>query len=520
MPLTAQEIAFKKGIARDHHVMHNAMFHHRTHKGKPLDFANNPWVVDIYFDEHPFQVFIKSTQNGITEYELCRDITEASDGRNIFHVLPNDQILQRYVHERFDKTIQFTPQYREMLRSGTDNVHMKQILCGTIAYVASGSTSQFSEFAADTVIVDEMDHCDQENLVMAKERLSYSDIPRQLWVSNPTIVGFGIDEMFADTDQMHWHVKCECGAVTHPDFFTHVVREVEEKQYMVIDPDWEGPGHDARMICDKCGRAWNKNQPGIWIPRNPGAPRRGRHLSKLFTARTTIGELIHNFIEAETNDTKMTRFYNADLGLAYTAPGAKITEEMLDECVTDRPSGARPSDGVCVAGIDVGTYFHVTIGHIAPGQSGIFLVDAQAVRTPEEVIDLLRHYRVRCYVIDAMPETRIAKQIVSRIPGGFLCTFARKNDDTVKANRIVTDRTQSLDNVKSAVITGSLKLPANARSIPDFYAHMTASTRIFDEDAYQGEGGYFWVEGSRADHFFLGVNYMLIAGRILVMAAR
>lgn len=519
MALSPAEVALQKGLARDHHVMYNAMFHHRTHKNKHLDFTF-PWAVDVYLDEHPFQVFIKSTQNGISEYKLCREITEAMDGRNVFSVEPNDQIVQRYVHERFDKTVAFTPRYKEALRSGTDNVHLKQIGPGTISYVASGSASQFTEFAADTVCIDELDRCDQDNVVMAKERLSNSDSPRYCYISNPTIVGFGIDEMFASTDQMHWHVKCDCGAVTHPDFFKHVVREVEEKQYMVIDPNWKGDGYDARMICDKCGRAWSKTQPGLWIPMNPGALRRGRHLSKLFTARTTIGELIHNFIEAETDDTKMTRFYNADLGLAYTAPGAKITEEMLDECVTDQPAGARPTDGVCVAGIDVGTYFHVTIGHLSPGGSGIFLVDAQAVRTPEEVIDLLRRYRVRCYVIDAMPETRIAKQIVARIPGGFLCTFARTKDDVVKGTRITTDRTQSLDNVKAAVLTGALKLPANARSIPDYYAHMVASTRVYDEDAYQGEGGYFWVEGSRADHYFLATAYMMMAGRILVMAAR
>jgi len=86
MALSPAEIALQKGLARDHHVMFNAMFHHRTHKNKTLDFASNPWAVDVYLDEHPFQVFIKSTQNGISEYKLCREITEAMDGRNVFSV--------------------------------------------------------------------------------------------------------------------------------------------------------------------------------------------------------------------------------------------------------------------------------------------------------------------------------------------------------------------------------------------------------------------------------------------------
>jgi hypothetical protein len=518
--LTPSELALEKGLARDHPVFFNAMKYHRTHKNQRLDFISNPWAVDVYLDESPFQVFIKSTQNGITEYELIRDIIEASLGRNVFHVLPNDQILQRYVHERFDKTTALTARYAAWLKAGTDSVHLKQVGPGTVAYVASGSTSQFTEFAADTIIIDEMDRCDMENLRMAPERLSYSSDPKQLWVSNPTIVGYGIDELFAETDQLHWHIKCDCGNVVHPDFFKHVMREIDEGQYMVIDEDWE-PGKDAHMICDKCGRKWSKNQPGVWIPLNPGASRRGRHLSKLFTARTSIGELIQNFIDAEKDDTKMTRFYNADLGLAFTAPGAKITEEMLDECIRDYPQGIRPSDGVCIAGIDVGTQFHIVIGHLAPGLRGIQVIDAQAVRTPEEVIDLLKKYRVRSFVIDAMPEMRISRQIASRA-GGYRCFFAKGKKDQIANgdNTITTDRTQALDNVKAAIVTGSLRLPMNARTIPDYYAQMTASTRVFDEDGNGGEGEFKWVEGSKADHFLLSTCYLLISANLLVAGSR
>jgi hypothetical protein len=244
-------------------------------------------------------------------------------------------------------------------------------------------------------------------------------------------------------------------------------------------------------------------------------------LSKLFTARTSIGELIQNFIDAEKDDTKMTRFYNADLGLAFTAPGAKITEEMLDECVRDYPQGIRPADGVCIAGIDVGTQFHIVIGHLAPGLPGIQVIDAQAVRTPEEVIDLLKKYRVRSFVIDAMPEMRISRQIASRA-GGYRCFFSKGKKDQIANgdNTITTDRTQALDNVKAAIVTGSLRLPMNARTIPDYYAHMTASTRVFDEEGNGGEGEFKWVEGSKADHFLLSTCYLLISANLLVAGSR
>lgn len=518
MALTDRDRALMAGLKRDYPVLYYALYHHRTHKGKPLDFKNNLWMKQVYADDSRFMVFIKSTQNGITEYLTCRDLVRASRKRNVFHVLPNDQILQRYKHERVDRTIENTAEYKKFIIAGSNNVHLLQCKdAGTIAYVASGSASQFTEFAADDIVIDESDRCEQENLAMAPERLSFSDDPAQLWVSNPTIVGYGIDEMFSNTDQMHWHIKCSCGAVTTPDFFKHVIRQVDDGQFMVIDPDWQRPGDPAHMVCDKCGRKWSKNETGVWIPLNPGAQRRGYRLSKLFTARTSIGELVQNYIEAEKDDTKMTRFYNADLGLAFTAPGAKITEDMLDDAVTDWKPGYRPDNGVCVAGIDVGSHNHMVIGHITPGVPGVQIIDMQAVKTPEEVIDILHKYKVRCFVIDAMPETRMSIQIADRA-GGFRCFFSKGKKDTVSGNVITTDRTAALDNVKAGLLSGGLRLPVNARSVPDFYAHMTASTRVFDENGNGGEGSYDWKEGSKADHFFLATAYMSMAARILVMA--
>jgi hypothetical protein len=81
-----------------------------------------------------------------------------------------------------------------------------------------------------------------------------------------------------------------------------------------------------------------------------------------------------------------------------------------------------------------------------------------------------------------MPEMRISRQIASRA-GGYRCFFSKGKKDQIANgdNTITTDRTQALDNVKAAIVTGSLRLPMNARTIPDYYAHMTASTRVFDE---------------------------------------
>ena len=99
-----------------------------------------------------------------------------------------------------------------------------------------------------------------------------------------------------------------------------------------------------------------------------------------------------------------------------------------------------------------------------------------------------------------------------------MCYFANGKKDQINGNQVTTDRTQAIDNLKAAIVMNSFMLPKSARSIPEFYAHMTASTRLFKEDANGGEGGFFWVEGSRPDHFLLSSVYLLAATRILTMA--
>ena len=53
---------------------------------------------------------------------------------------------------------------------------------------------------------------------LAKERLAHSDYKRILELSNPSLPGYGIDEVYQASDQRHWMLKCPgCGAWTALD---------------------------------------------------------------------------------------------------------------------------------------------------------------------------------------------------------------------------------------------------------------------------------------------------------------
>ena len=522
MVITGRPPLLTTAISKGAPTLFTALQGHRTHKGVLLDLKSSPAMLTLYADNSKEIWVMKSTQNGVSEWLLVTVFTECQQGRNVFYVLPTIQLAGRFVRERFDKTVLHTPHYAKLIDTGgkADNVGMKQIGPGTVVFVGSNSPASFTEFAADVAIIDERDRSDQTNILMTDERLSASKYRRMISISQPTLEGFGIDEGYATTDQLHWAIKCDCGQHVEPNFFKHVLRQEDEDLWVIADPDFDPlSGQDARLVCDQCHRPMDRRGNGRWQAHGvPG--KRGYHFSKLFTTWVDIQELIAKFEKAEGNDDLMARFYNADLGLPFNSPGAKLSPNALNECLGNHHTGEIPEEGAAVAGIDVGSTFHIIIGHLKYGTTGIRVIAIIECRDPEEVLDALVKYRVRSFVIDGMPEMRLSRTIVARHPGGFVCFFTKGKADVITHRRVTTDRTATLDNVKAAVVTRGLSLPANAPSIPGFYDQMCASTRVYDPDANGGEGGYFWVEGSKADHYFLATGYMLIAARLIQMAQR
>jgi hypothetical protein len=530
--LTDREASLVRGLSVVSPALYVAPFH-RTHKNKPLDFKNNPCMREVYADPSTDQTHIKSTQNGISEFLLALLFGLCLSGRNVFHVMPTIQLSARFVRERFDKTAVYTSLYHSRMSgssSGADNVGMKQVGMGTTAFVGSNSPSSFTEFVADAYVIDEQDRCDESNVLMSEERLAASDLRMKIRSSNPTVTGRGIDLEYASTDQLEWHLRCDGGHYVLPDFFKHVVRQEDDGVYVVVDADWDPRSlqsplglPDARLVCDRCGRFLDRRGEGRWIPLNPGAGRRGRRYTKLHTTNVTLNELLYRFSKAEGNDELMERFWNADLGRAYDAPGARVTSAMIDSCRGDWPLGQVPADGFLVVGVDVGTFFNVAVLHGRYGTPGLRLVDAFACRDAQEVKEAVVRYGARCLVIDGNPEPRTSRAITALMPAGsvgLLCYYAKGRHDQVSGDVVTVDRTSALDNVKAAFATGGLGLPSNVDAVDGFYDQVEASTRIYDPDLNNGEGGYRWVEGSRPDHYFHAVGYALIAARLLTMAGR
>lgn len=503
-----------------------AVYHHKTHKKKKLTFKDHQFLIDIYKDKHPYQVIIKSTQAGVSEYELVRTISHALKGMNVFVVFPTDVLVSRFVNGRFNKSLQYTQYYRTLQKQikekedkRTDSMRMIDIGDGNVCYVGSNSEANFTEYPADEVIIEELDQCDLNNIKMAKERLSHSDYRYQLLISNPTYEGMAIDEEFNNTDQHEWFVKADCGHLVNIDWFQHIVKQVDSNRYIIRDWKWtRNSRRDINPVCNKCNKPVNRRNPGKWIAQKSEKSKRGRRVTKLFSGTTSIIEMMDRFLKGLTNDAEQQRFFNADLGKAFTPEGSKITRQMIQGCVGNYAPG--PEKGINIAGIDIGTFYNFIIASIlSDGRLKTIYIGKE--RDTSQVILKLKEYYAIGGVVDGMYEVREARKIASAFKLMFLCYFAKGKKDIIdpRARTITVNRTSTLDVVKEALLLKSILFPRNTMSHEEFLNQMTASTRVVNKEVKNNKtvASVDWVEGSKADHWFLATGYLYLAKKLVIL---
>lgn len=502
---------------------------HRTHKGDFLSWDDHAYLEDIYADSAPQKVIKKSTQCGVSEYLICLAIGNAKNGRNVFYVFPTWQLMNRFVHDRLDMSILYTELYQQLLtqanrrgesgsyRGGIESTSLKRFGRGSLVLVGSGARAPFTEYPADQVIVDELDECNQSNVAMVDDRLAHSNEPGKVQVGNPTVQGRGIDVEYRDSDQRVWMTKCEhCGTWQNFDFFKHVVRHLGDNEYAVLDQNFEWHrGPDARLFCEKCGKPLDRFAAGEWVARYPGHSRHGYHISKLFSTRWEIRYILERFNRGQNNVEVLQRFYNADLGVAYEAPGSKITEEMLNACIGDHMMG--PTGQASIIGIDVGTLLHYAIGVIDPDSRRTKITEIGEVSEERELLQRMREHNVRAGIIDAQPEIRMARRFVRTWPGMFACYQQNVKYDNVNRDRrmVTVNRTSQLDTVMEALSMQEIVLPRNVKHVADFYPHMTAATRVYEP----ARDEYVWSEGSQPDHYHHAMAFLYTARRMLASAS-
>jgi len=534
-------------LAEEYPLLGLSLMHHRNTRGQPMSFKNRPYLIELYTDGPKIDGFdaMKCVQVGWSEYLIQLVLERAGwAGRICGYVLPSYQLRDRFVRRRVVSLLggddkMTVPAYRALVPSDDPgSLRHKRFGRGALLFLGSNAVNDFIEFSADVLVVDEYDRCDQTNLSFARDRLRASDSPQLFRVSNPTIPGRGISELFDISDGREWFHRCSrCGERQQIDWFLHIVDRDDAGRWVLRDSARSDHG-TVRPVCLRCGRPWDRRDGGgQWVQTRPDRPRRGYHVCRMDVLSENLRDLFDEWIEAQGNPDKMTAFYAGVLGLPYAPAGSSVSTDLLHRAATAPPTDHAGGEHLrrcqVVAGIDVGNVLNVDIcvseideTTLRRKRRGIWTGEVSSFN---DIYDMLVRYCVDVAVIDARPEARKSQElrdraIASGVSDVWLCEFHKTPRVSAQDfgmmqdwNRHVVrvDRTQLLDATLADIQHDppSRTWPEDVWQSRGWSQQMTAPKRVSNRNG----DGFIWDSGRSADHYRFSDAYSRVAESLLDM---
>lgn len=514
-----------------------ALEHHRNVRGEPLEFDAFFYMLDILADPSPNVVIQSAVQTGKSEAMVCSLFADCSLGLSCFYVLPTTDTRNVFVANRINRLTRMVPAYGRMVArepGNANSVILKHIGPGVVRFGASQAMSEFKEFPADVLKVDEYDVCDPKGLAFALDRTKASPYRFTQYLANPIFPGTelrqNINWHYERSDAKRVHYRCpSCGLVQPILWFSNVVREVSQKS-IVVDYAPRLVGESGIVaVCSRCEAPIDRRRDCVgWVATgDPEHPVSGYLISRLNCLHDSLDDLWSVFRGCVANETKKQVFVNSDLGEAYAGgTGNKVTDALVASCAEayELPAPGKVR-GPCTMGVDVGATLDVRISDYVKDDDGRVrrrMVHVAKCREIEEVVALCAPFRVAVAVIDAMPESRLSLDFQSRAPCRvWRCQYKATEGRNVKSltwmadegrggcERYVTvDRTEAMDAVFQQYARREVVEPSSFGSLLGgrYLAEMMGPVRAVDDD----ERAY-WVK--TVDHQFHASVYDWIASQ-------
>lgn len=463
-----------------------------------MEFSDHRFLIDIYADEHPDIVCKKSAQVGYSVLAILKCLWLLKYAQvNIIYVLPTQNLMKDFVVPKVNPLIYSNKVIKDSMESDREN--LKSINKRFIYFSGAASEREAISKTADILVLDEFDRMPDMSIVNTYDsRLQASTQPRRWRFSNPSQIGFGVDELYTDSDQMHWFITCHhCGYQRWIDFeadkeeLNHYVNKREEF-YACGKCDKELSDEDRRM--------------GRWVAKYPKRKRRGYWINQMMAPWVTAERILE-----QEKESGIEFFYNFVLGKAYTP-----TDMIVDRAAILRATAPSNIDKQqVVLGVDQdagGQYF------VAMTPQGIF--DHGYVDAWEKIEHLKLMYNA-IVVCDPNPYPTMPKQMSAKYSDWYLCYF--KNLDTQSAIQwkdkeqvVYADRTRVIDLRANEIVHARLLYRERPYALEDVIQHWNNIYRTTTEED-DGRIKSIWMkkEGKQSDYPFaevyarIGLNLVL-----------
>ncbi len=503
---------------------------------RPLDFRRHQYLLGIYRCTARRRVFKKASQMGLSEYAVSYlfHTTAERDG-TVLYIMPTERHVSDFSSGRVGPAIEASPHIARLIvtgnaagEEGADRVTVKRI-GNRFAYFRGGQVKkdgrapQLKSIDADAVVYDELDEIDPRVRALGGKRLEHSLLREELYISTPTYAGFGIDAVYAESDQREWYVPCPHCGERQPLRREQLILEYDELERPVR---WHGQAEGRAFVaCRRCGQPLDRLAAGEWVAAFPARPLAGFHVTRLFSAYADLDAMVADL--QTTSETKRREALNQDFGETYAPRGGRLTDVALDAARREYAHGVRPGEAA-VMGVDVGAALHVIIRGTPHPETGERPQRyAGEVESFDRLGALMREYGVAACVVDALPETRAARAFQETQPDKIWLAYytgtriGSKSPSPAawdeKKGVVNLDRTRLLDDTLGRFYSGENTLPADARDIRNYYSQLKAPVRVI-EDTPTGKAARY-VE-SEADHYAHAENYCTAASLVPDLGAR
>jgi len=481
-------------------------------QGGLFSFKDHEYQVEIMNERFKVSVDIKATQGGFTENYVLKSLHGMIYGyypSGVLYLFPTNDDVNDFSKSRFRPLIWANRNSIGKYVQDTDTASLKKVR-DAFLYLRGARLSQAIEgdhkestklrsIPVDCVIYDEFDLMEDDVRAKAQGRMGHSRIQEEHFLSNPTIPDFGIDAMFQESDQRHWHRKCEsCREFT--------CAELEFPGCVKIRKD--GTGY---IGCKKCGKEL-KIFPGEWVAACPDRKIVGRRWSKLTSVFHDPADILEKFNNPPRGN--LGDVYRLDLGFAYIAAEDRLRQSDVFGCCGNDIEYASHK-GPCAMGVDVGKIKHVIIG-IKTGRDRYKIVKTAQLSDWGDIHDLARNFNVKSAVIDIRPYEDAARQFQAQENYKiFLCEYKENMPQGTMYNQntgiVSVARTEVFDATHRMVTTpGQLTLPRLSPDMKEFAKQLCATAKVLETNKKTKLSVYRYKKLGD-EHFRNALNYFYLA---------
>lgn len=489
----------------------------------PYRTAHYPWAKGMLDSNARVNIGQKSAQMGYSVVALNRTLYTLDIERlSCLYLLPTKfPDATDFSTTRFDPMLEMSPHLASLF-SDVKNINTKRAGSATLYIRGANSRSGLKSIPVSFIVFDEYDEMPEENIPLARERMS-GQLKKQEWlISTPTAPDILINKEFQESTQEHFLFPCpSC---------SKMIQLTEENLVVIGDHILDPRLKESHLICTECKAVLPHAAKADFLSKARWVPlgskdfeRRGFYINQLYSPTIEPFELAISKLRARTNRHAEQEWYNSKLGLPHLTDGARINDQQLMAAIRDYSKGPRQAKLITM-GVDVGRVLHYEVcgwqvdrmGNDINIMANAQVIAEGSVDSFEQLDRLMKDFQVYFCVIDSRPETRKAYEFAQRFYGRVkLCYYANnlKGSNAMNvpkdpaAHMVSVDRTSWMDMALGRFHNQTITLPRDVSH--EYREHMKSPMRLYREDALGHPVGLYLNKG--ADHLAHARTYAEIA---------